>query len=65
MESLQRPGAYSNSGRRRNFKSSTYSRKISKELNTIISVDTYKHEVAKEAVKAGADIINDIWGFAI
>jgi len=36
--------------------------KISKELNTIISIDTYKHEVAKEAVKAGADIINDIWG---
>jgi len=35
--------------------------KISKELNTIISIDTYKHEVAKEAVKAGADIINDIW----
>jgi len=34
--------------------------KISKELNTIISIDTYKHEVAKEAVKAGADIINDI-----
>ena len=36
--------------------------KISKELNTIISIDTYKYEVAKEAVKAGADIINDIWG---
>ena len=28
-----------------------------------ISVDTYKAVVAKEAVKAGADLINDVWGF--
>lgn len=28
-----------------------------------ISIDTYKPEVADEAVKAGAAIINDIWGF--
>lgn len=27
-----------------------------------ISVDTYKSAVAKEALKAGAHIINDIWG---
>lgn len=27
-----------------------------------ISIDTYKAKVAEEAVKAGADIINDIWG---
>jgi dihydropteroate synthase len=27
-----------------------------------ISVDTYKSVVAREAVKAGADMINDIWG---
>ena len=27
-----------------------------------VSVDTYKYEVALEAVRAGADIINDIWG---
>ncbi|MGE5558982.1 MAG: dihydropteroate synthase [Bacillota bacterium] len=27
-----------------------------------ISIDTYKSKVAKEAVLAGADIINDIWG---
>ena len=36
--------------------------KISKNLNTIISIDTYKYDVAKEAIKAGANIINDIWG---
>ncbi|WP_230198856.1 dihydropteroate synthase [Massilibacterium senegalense] len=27
-----------------------------------ISIDTYKAKVAEEAIKAGADIINDIWG---
>lgn len=27
-----------------------------------MSIDTYKSEVAKQAVEAGADIINDIWG---
>ena len=30
--------------------------------DTPISVDTYKAEVADEAIAAGADIINDIWG---
>lgn len=28
-----------------------------------ISIDTYKAKVGKFAVKAGADMINDIWGF--
>lgn len=28
----------------------------------LISIDTYKSEVAREAIRAGADIINDIWG---
>ena len=36
--------------------------KISKNLATIISIDTYKYDVAKEAIKVGANIINDIWG---
>lgn len=36
--------------------------KISSELDVIISVDTYKAKVAEEAIKAGADIVNDIWG---
>lgn len=35
---------------------------ITKELHIPISIDTYKSEVAKEAVDAGAAIINDIWG---
>ena len=36
--------------------------KISKNLDTVISIDTYKYNVAEEAIKAGANIINDIWG---
>lgn len=32
------------------------------EVPAIISVDTYKSKVAREAVLAGAHIINDIWG---
>ncbi|MGG1878689.1 dihydropteroate synthase [Paenibacillus cisolokensis] len=28
-----------------------------------LSVDTYKAEVARQAVEAGAHIINDVWGF--
>ena len=35
---------------------------IKKELDVIISIDTYKSKTAEEALKAGADIINDIWG---
>ena len=33
-----------------------------KEVPVIISVDTYKSNVARAAVKAGAHMINDIWG---
>lgn len=35
---------------------------LSKELGCVISIDTYKARVAEEAVKAGAHIINDVWG---
>jgi len=35
---------------------------LSQELRTPISVDTYKSEVAEEAIKAGASMINDVWG---
>jgi dihydropteroate synthase len=37
-------------------------RKLAKEIDVPISIDTYKAEVAKQAVEAGATIINDIWG---
>ncbi|SES22554.1 dihydropteroate synthase [Gracilibacillus ureilyticus] len=35
---------------------------LSNEVNLPISIDTYKAEVAKQAVNAGASIINDVWG---
>ncbi|MGO2118746.1 MAG: dihydropteroate synthase [Fusobacterium sp.] len=37
-------------------------KKISSELDILISIDTYHWEVAKEAIKNGAHIVNDIWG---
>lgn len=33
------------------------------EVDVPISIDTYKPEVALRALEAGADLINDIWGF--
>ena len=36
--------------------------KLKGKLGVPVSIDTYKLEVAKVAVEAGADIINDIWG---
>lgn len=32
------------------------------EFKSIISIDTYKAEVAEAALKEGADIVNDVWG---
>ena len=37
--------------------------KIKAELDIPVSIDTYKSAVAQAAVKVGADLINDIWGF--
>ena len=36
--------------------------RLAKEVEVPISIDTYKAEVARAALKAGAHIINDIWG---
>lgn len=36
--------------------------KLSHKISLPLSVDTYKLEVASQALDAGADIINDIWG---
>ncbi|TCP66229.1 dihydropteroate synthase [Baia soyae] len=37
-------------------------KRITAEFDTPISIDTYKAQVAKEAVQSGAHIINDVWG---
>ena len=36
--------------------------RLATELSVPVSIDTYKSEVARQAVKAGATILNDIWG---
>ncbi len=36
--------------------------KIRANFDIPVSVDTYKSKVAQEALKCGADLINDIWG---
>jgi len=36
--------------------------KLAQELSVPLSVDTYKLEVARRALDAGANMINDIWG---
>ena len=37
-------------------------KKLSKRVQIPISVDTYKSEVARQSIEAGATIINDVWG---
>lgn len=36
---------------------------LKKEFDIPISIDTYKSRVARAALEAGADMVNDIWGF--
>lgn len=36
--------------------------RIKKELDVPVSIDTYKSQVARAALEAGADMVNDIWG---
>jgi dihydropteroate synthase len=38
-------------------------RALKSEIDVPISIDTYKAAVAEEAIKAGASLINDVWGF--
>jgi len=35
---------------------------LAAEFETLISIDTYKAQVAQEAITAGAAILNDVWG---
>ncbi len=38
---------------------------LRKRFDAPISVDTYKAEVARAALDAGADIVNDVWGLGL
>ena len=37
--------------------------KLTANLDVVLSIDTYKANVAEAAIQAGACIINDVWGF--
>ncbi len=36
--------------------------RLAKEVKIPLSIDTYKAEVARRAIEAGASLINDVWG---
>ena len=36
---------------------------VKSRFDVPVSIDTYKGTVAEAALKAGADLVNDIWGF--
>lgn len=36
---------------------------VKRRFDVPVSIDTYKGKVAEAALKAGADLVNDIWGF--
>ena len=36
---------------------------VREQFDIPISIDTYKAKVAEKAIEAGADLINDVWGF--
>jgi len=38
---------------------------IAREMDAVISIDTYKAEVARRALDAGAHMINDVWGLRL
>ncbi len=38
--------------------------RIAREIPLPVSIDTYKAEVARPALEAGASLINDVWGLA-
>ncbi len=38
-------------------------RELKKHFDVPVSIDTYKSTVAEAALEAGADLLNDIWGF--
>ena len=40
-------------------------RLLASEIDAPISIDTYKAEVAEAALQAGAQIVNDVWGFKV
>jgi len=57
-----RPGAASVSTQEEMDRVLPFISQLAGEFDTLISIDTYKSEVAKAALKEGANILNDVWG---
>ena len=57
-----RPGSDAVSEEEESRRVSAIIKKLAKEINVPISIDTYKPKVAEECIKLGASIINDING---
>ncbi|HXZ72386.1 MAG TPA: dihydropteroate synthase, partial [Streptosporangiaceae bacterium] len=58
-----RPGARTVSSEEELARVAPVIQALRRETEALISVDTYKADVAEAALKAGADLINDVWGF--
>lgn len=57
-----RPGAEIVSGAEELKRVVPVVRRLSEEFDALISIDTYKAQVAEAALQAGAHIVNDVWG---
>lgn len=57
-----RPGAASVSAQQELDRVLPVITRLAAEFETLISIDTYKALVAREAINAGASILNDVWG---
>lgn len=57
-----RPGAYEVSADAELKRVIPLIEALRKEFDCPISIDTYKSSVAREAIDAGAQIVNDVWG---
>jgi dihydropteroate synthase len=60
-----RPGAQSVDADREMERVLPVIQRIARELDVLISIDTYKSQVAEAALQAGAHIVNDVWGFKV
>lgn len=45
------------------YRTASLIEKIKTNFDVPVSIDTYKSSVAEAALKSGADLVNDIWGF--
>ena len=57
-----RPGAEPIDGETERARVLPIIKAVASRLSCLISIDTYRAQTAQEAIKAGAHIVNDVWG---